>query len=149
MSSGHFNPWIIDLDGRAVCVNDMQTEYSRDEPIRVRIEGHVVGPYTHKLDDNFAIKKVHFNDPATVVLWADGTKTVVKCSEEDIYDPQTGLLMCIAKKAFGNNGKFNDILRKWVPEEKEAVDPLRVFANYLNATLVRTMPDIYKEDDNA
>lgn len=67
----------------------------------------------------FAIKKVHFNDPATVVIWEDGTKTVVKCGEEDIYDPQTGLLMCIAKKAYGNKGKFNDILREWVPEEEE------------------------------
>lgn len=117
------------------------------------------GAYTYLLErleynfdepaNPFDIKKVHFNDPATVVLWADGTKTVVKCGEEDIYDPQTGLLMCIAKKAYGNNGKFNDILREWVPEEKEAVDPFRAFANYLNATLVRTMPDIYKEDDNA
>lgn len=71
------------------------------------------------LKKKFAIKKVHFNDPATVVIWEDGTKTVVKCGEEDIYDPQTGLLMCIAKKTYGNNGKFNDILREWVPEEVE------------------------------
>ena len=26
------------------------------------------------------IRKVIFNDPATVVLWSDGTKTVVKCA---------------------------------------------------------------------
>ena len=31
------------------------------------------------------IKKVIFNDPATVVIWDDGTKTVVKCSEGDTY----------------------------------------------------------------
>lgn len=66
--------------------------------------------------DPFDIEKVIFNDPATIVFWADGTKTVVKCGEEDIYDCQTGLLMCIAKKAFGNTGKFNDILREWIPE---------------------------------
>ena len=69
--------------------------------------------------NSFDIKKVYFNDPATVVLWKDGTKTVVKCSEEDVYDPQTGLLMCMAKKMYGNNGKFNDILREWLPEEEE------------------------------
>lgn len=74
-------------------------------------------------DDMFAIKKVIFNDPATIVMWTDGTKTVVKCGEEDIYDPQTGLLMCIAKKAYGNKGKFNDILREWVPEVEE-IDPV-------------------------
>lgn len=64
-------------------------------------------------------EKVIFNDPATIVFWNDGTKTVVKCQEDDIYDEQTGLLMCIAKKFFGNNGRFNDILREWVPEEEE------------------------------
>ena len=98
---------------------------------------------------SFEIKKVHFNDPATIVLWADGTKTVVKCGEEDIYDPQTGLLMCIAKKAFGNTGKFNDVLREWIPERGctymgDVIDyllnPLESFANMLNANLV-------KEDD--
>lgn len=94
-----------------------------------------------KPKNSFEIKKVHFNDPATVVIWADGTKTVVKCGEEDIYDPQTGLLMCIAKKAFGNKGKFNDILREWVPEEVNAVDAavnaFEAFANLMHATLVK------------
>lgn len=31
------------------------------------------------------IKKVIFNDPATVVLWEDGAKTIVKSSDDDIY----------------------------------------------------------------
>ncbi len=56
-------------------------------------------------------KKVIFNDPATIVLWDDGTKTVVKCQDGDVYSKQTGLLMCIAKKAFGNDGKWFDILK--------------------------------------
>lgn len=44
------------------------------------------------------IKKVIFNDPATVVLWEDGTKTIVKSSDDDIHDPEKGLAMAIAKK---------------------------------------------------
>ena len=58
------------------------------------------------------IKKVIHNNPATVVFWGDGTKTVVKCQEEDRhgYSERVGLLMCIAKKFFGNTGGFNDIL---------------------------------------
>ena len=61
------------------------------------------------------IKRVIYNDPATILMWEDGTKTVVKCQGWDEYDEQTGLLMCIAKKAYGNNGKFNDILNEHVP----------------------------------
>lgn len=34
------------------------------------------------------IKKVIFNDPATIILWKDGTKTVVKCQEGDTYDKE-------------------------------------------------------------
>ena len=31
------------------------------------------------------IKRVVFNDPATIVFWKDGTKTVVKCSKGDTF----------------------------------------------------------------
>lgn len=58
------------------------------------------------------IKKVIFNDPATIVLWADGTKTVVKVQKGDTYIEAFGLLMCIAKKAMGNKGNFNNAFHK-------------------------------------
>lgn len=66
------------------------------------------------------IKNVYFNDPVTVVLWDDGTKTIVKCQEGDTYSKEVGLALCISKKALGNKGNFNDIFKKWIPEEKEA-----------------------------
>ena len=47
-----------------------------------------------------SIRKVIFNDPATVVLWSDGTKTVVKCGPEDKFDIEKGLAMAIVKKVF-------------------------------------------------
>lgn len=65
------------------------------------------------------IKDVIFNDPATIVIWADGTKTVVKCQPNDEYNKETGLALCIAKKYLGNKGNFNDVFKKWIPEEKE------------------------------
>lgn len=65
------------------------------------------------------IKNVIFNDPATVVFWSDGSKTVVKCQPNDVYDKETGLAMCIAKKFFGNKSNFNDVFTKWIPEEKK------------------------------
>lgn len=69
------------------------------------------------------IKKVIFNNPATIVMWSDGTKTVVKCSERDTYDPEKGLAMAIAKKSFGNKGNYYKELKYWLPkEESEAQD---------------------------
>ncbi len=64
------------------------------------------------------IEKVIFHDPATIVIWKDKTKTVVKCQEGDTYSPELGLAMCIAKKYLGNKGNFNEVFKKWIPEEK-------------------------------
>ena len=66
------------------------------------------------------IKNVIFNDPATIVLWADGSKTVVKCGENDIFDPEKGLAMAIAKRALGNQGNYYNHIKKWLPVEKHS-----------------------------
>lgn len=57
------------------------------------------------------IKKVIFNDPATIVFWADGTKTVVKCMEGKKFNTWDGLSMAICKKLFGKS--FKRTFRKW------------------------------------
>lgn len=69
-------------------------------------------------ENTMTIKKVYFNDPVTVVLWEDGTKTIVKCDGEK-YDPEKGLAMAIAKKALGNKGNYYEVFKKWLPEEEE------------------------------
>ena len=61
-----------------------------------------------------AIKKVIFNNPATIVIWNDGTKTTVKCSERDEYSEEVGLAMCISKKDLGNKGNFNEVFKKHI-----------------------------------
>ena len=49
------------------------------------------------------IKDVRFNDPATIVFFEDGTKTVVKRMEDQAFDPELGFLLCIMKRAYGDN----------------------------------------------
>lgn len=70
------------------------------------------------------IKKVIFNDPATIVMWNDGTKTIVKYDEKTksgkkkkAFDPEKGLAMAIAKKALGNEGNYYETFKKWLPKE--------------------------------
>ena len=62
------------------------------------------------------IKKVIFNDPATIVCWSDGTKTVVKCRGNDTFDPEKGLAMAISKKFFDNMSYYYDVFKKWLPK---------------------------------
>ena len=74
------------------------------------------------------IKNVKFNGPATIVFWADGTKTVVKCQDGDDYSKEVGLAMCIVKKAFGNTSKYNDIFKKWCPSYDAETDDDEYFS---------------------
>ena len=70
-----------------------------------------------QINPKIAIKKVIFNDPATIVFWLDGTKTVVKqqsCDKKKKFDPEKGLAMAIAKKALGNQGNYFNVIREWV-----------------------------------
>ena len=64
------------------------------------------------------VKKVIFNDPATIVYWKDGTKTVVKCQKGDDFDQEKGFAMAFLKKCWGNTGNFNDKLIKIMKEAK-------------------------------
>lgn len=60
------------------------------------------------------IKNAYFNDPVTVVMWSDGTKTMVKCQDGDTYSKEVGLALCISKKALGNKPNFNNVFKKFI-----------------------------------
>lgn len=64
-----------------------------------------------------SIENVIFNDPATIVFWSDGTKTVVKAQSGDTFDPEKGLAMAISKRVYGNSGNYYNALKKWLPDE--------------------------------
>lgn len=66
----------------------------------------------------FGIKRVIFSDPATIVFWEDGTKTVVKAHNED-FDPEKGLAMAVCKRVYGD--KYHRVFKDNIPKE-EPVD---------------------------
>lgn len=44
----------------------------------------------------FMPKEIIYNDAATIVYWTDGTKTVVKCNENDEYSEYAGFVAAVA-----------------------------------------------------
>lgn len=63
--------------------------------------------------DPLKVERVIFSKPATIVIWHDGTKTIVKCDKMDKYSKATGLALCFMKKALGNSSRgLNDALRE-------------------------------------
>lgn len=65
----------------------------------------------------YDIARVIFNAPATIVFWTDGTKTVVKCHDDDKYDKEKGLAMAYMKKFYDDSSsKLNKVLRRFCNE---------------------------------
>lgn len=47
-------------------------------------------------------KRIVRNGPALIVFWNDGTKTVVKCHDEE-FDPEKGLAMALARRLWNRS----------------------------------------------
>lgn len=58
------------------------------------------------------IKRVIFNEPYTIVIWANGEKTIVKAQDGEPYDKEKGLAMCFAKYALGNTCRYFDFFKE-------------------------------------
>lgn len=65
------------------------------------------------------INRVIFHDPATIICWKDGTKTVVKCKEGEKFDKATGFVMALLKHESGK--EFHAILKEWTSDKNPRV----------------------------
>ena len=79
--------------------------------------------YLSYKQEKATIKNVIFSGPATIVIWSDGDKTIVKKSDcEAEIDKEKGLAMAIIKKAYKDAGKegsyFRRIFGAWIDDEK-------------------------------
>lgn len=82
----------------------------REAMDRIKKEGT-----TMNCDIRSNIKDVIFNYPATIILWKDGTKTIVKVRKGEKYDPEKGFAMAVCKKMFGNEGNYYKVFKEYVP----------------------------------
>lgn len=68
--------------------------------------------------NSITIKNVRFSPPATIVFWSDNTKTVVKAQNGEPFDAEKGLMACIIKRITGNTGRYNELFKKYIKEDK-------------------------------
>jgi len=95
-------------------------------------------------------KQVIYNDPATIIFWEDGTKTIVKCKGEK-YDELKGLMIGIVKKVYSLK-KFYDIYEdttKYVTGNKTLLNIEKGLAESVVKDLygikkINSKDDIYK-----
>ena len=114
---------LVEYCDRDDSYRDLYTPYSGDilrHSKRAKASKYV--SYDRKEREKLVPKKVIFNPPATIVFWKDGTKTIVKCREDDIFDEEIGLSMAIAQKFAGDRSKFKKIVKKASrPQEKHTL----------------------------
>lgn len=64
------------------------------------------------------IKKVQINEKKKVVtiVWKFGEPTIARCGANDTWDPEKGILVCIAKHMFVSGTQMNKWLKEQIPE---------------------------------
>lgn len=67
------------------------------------------------------IKKVIFNNPATIILWMDGTRTVVKCCNKDVFNKETGFKTALLTKMF-TKPVLKDLVNTYVSKNEEETE---------------------------
>lgn len=93
----------IPNDGRWIDI-----DFQNDKPRVRQVKG---GRRLCNRDINLDIKQVIYNDPATIVIFADGSKVCVKASKNDKFDKEVGLMYAIVKRLYANDVDKNGYVK--------------------------------------
>lgn len=122
-----FKPKPFDIYKDVYSANELSSYISSDiENLRKTLK-EAFGELFNLEENNMSrksveVKKVIYSGPCTIVIWADDSKTIVRCQDGDTYSKEVGLLMCLAKKVWGTNtsgSNFNDYISKVISEKEE------------------------------
>lgn len=78
----------------------------------IKYSSNIGGVFERANGEHFYIKEVLFEDPATIVFWSDGTKTVNVTPSDVKYNGDAGLAFCVLKKLLTNAGS-HDLFKSW------------------------------------
>ena len=127
-----------------IAVNPEWSTMSCRSFITNQIEDALVHEFVKKIVLKPTPKRIVRNGIALVVFWDDGTKTVVKCHDED-FDPEKGLAMALARKVWGRCGTVNLLKTIEEQEGKEKKAPQNTDKQMGAGIFVDATPDQLKE----
>lgn len=119
MASQFFKPKPFDIYKDVCSVNELASYIVNSV---VNLKGIFNLEENNMSRKSLEVKKVIYSGPCTIVIWADDSKTIVRCQDGDTYSKEVGLLMCLAKKVWGTNtsgSNFNDYISKVISENEE------------------------------
>ena len=98
------------LDAMQYCYNDVLTTRQYAKTLATAFNQARL-----RIDIPSMIDRVIFNNPATIIIWKDGSKTIVKKSKDDQWDPEKGFCMAIIKKLYGHTS----FMKKYIETEEK------------------------------
>jgi hypothetical protein len=85
---------------------------------------------------NANVKKIIYNEPATIVFWGDGSKTVVKCMKDQPFNPYHGFTAALAKHIYGSSSAVNELVDAFAfsrPVEEKKPEPKKLYETPLKS----------------
>lgn len=98
----------LDLDGGFYVFDERGLELVKDDGVRTVLVSSVYTP-----------ERIYKGKGKTVVLWADGTKTIVKRAEGEADNDYAAFTAALAIKVFGTNSEVNRIVKRTEAAEKK------------------------------
>lgn len=68
---------------------------------------------------------IYHNDKVTIVKFSDGTFTKSVCSDNDCFDPDIGITVCLCKKMLGGSTQYNNLIRRIHKSQEEKAEEKR------------------------
>lgn len=100
---------------------------------------------SNTLPPTLEAEQVIFNPPATIVYWKDGTKTVVRC-DNDEFSEEFGFAMACVRKVYGTRNQFKaqykNALRPYLKKEKKPVPQKSAFTQAAAAPTQANIPNL-------
>ena len=93
-------------------------DWNADMIVTKEIVKTLFGDNKDNNSEELGFEDIIINPPATIVKWDDGTKTVVKCQNGDVYDAEKGIALCFMKKMFDNKSYYNEVIKEAIAENE-------------------------------
>lgn len=127
MTINNCTRWSLSDEAYDNIMAKMRTYLNPDKSISINMEAAKM--YWEKSNAP-KIEKVIFNYPATIIIWSDKTKTVVKCRAVDTWDPEKGFVMAYLTKVMGKSD-LHKLLKKYVRPQEELEEQYRNSIDFL------------------
>ena len=116
---GSFSTKLISDNGMNIPIKIRQIQAEVNECLEKEYaEYNMVFTVTDKAKNSFEVDRILASGNRTIVFWEDGTKTVVRKSDNTPYSYYDAFTAALAKKVYGNNSQVNRIVENNVWEQE-------------------------------